>query len=417
MNIKRFLIIIYEKNLIQFLLIGLNGSNIIKIAYKKSRIYRNVYNFSITEFILQYLTKWSIKLGFNLVKEMVPIVPQMEKDGVSEIFVFTYKDFKDLRAITKNVIVKQTEVTKEGIQNIMKFFKFENLLYVSINNNYCSLVRFRKAERGSIKVVTEKKELFLNKYIKSIYFKNELKRFEGAIDYLKAFNIALNFSYLPIFKIKTFECFLNEYILTNLVLSSFSKCYKLNLNTFGYGKMTENMLIIGGERLRITENIPLNLLSILTSLNIEGNFSVFVDNYGLFDILQTSKQQFLADFVYYKFITKLWGNAVVINGDKKVKLDDIAADVTVKAGSSERQIIPMSGRILNFKFSDKGDIYIKTKNKYAIQYKMHELQEKNLNGNFVIDARERPVKKAFNKLETSKELELIRNWMKGIDAL
>lgn len=411
---KRFLIIIYEKYLLQFILLEYKDLKGIIVGVKKLRVWRASLDFSITDYILQALACWGGEIGIDLVKEMVPIIPQVGSKGVSEIHIYSYKKDDSLYALTRKVYVFGKDVKKQGTLNVAQFINFRNLLFLSLDNDKTSIVRYSKGKKGRINVVAERKSFDILECYDSDKFSDYLDRFSSIVDLKKIYKLFRNISKLPLFKLREFENVFAEYLLNISRLSTFKKCSKLSLNTFGKGKINDNLLVISGGRARLLDNLSLELLSILSSLDLKGGFTVFFDEYGLFDFLQGQTSQIFSDTIYSKLILSLWGNVITIDSSKKAKLDEIVADVDIKDGGVEMQVIPMYGKVLKYTFTEKGDVRIEGRKGFFMDKKRKSLSIKGIGGNLVIDSRAMYRETEYGKLD---KVELVKSWLKGIGAI
>lgn len=416
---KRFLILMFEKYLISFYLVNKKGSDI-KILHKKHlRLYKNSFDFNISEYILDFLHNWGKDIGLDLVKENVPIIDKEGDRGVYDIFIFSPKRKENFCALTKRVYKINDDIKQEGALNVSKFFEFQNLLFISLGSLETSVVRYFMQNRNTMKVVVEKKDFKIKKYLYDDEFKENVLMLGQLLGEDSIIELLANIIDTPVFNVKYIGSALIEYFLNELRLNSFRKCSKLQLHTFGSGRMDENLLIIGGERRKIINNDSLEVLSILDTLDLKGNFSVYIDKYGFFDILQRCKKQLFKDKFYRSYLLEFWGNIITIEGDKRAKPDDIVADVDVLNTESERQVIPMFERIVSFCIEENADVKINTRDRFFIPNSMKttEMQLKSYIGNFMIDGRTRPLSKNFNALSDSRKADKLRGWFKGLSVI
>jgi hypothetical protein len=414
MHKERILIILYDRYLLRFALLEAEGSKIQTIGLKDLRVYRDNYDFSIGEYILQALTLWGKELGIKLVEEMVPIIPQKGQDGIDDIFIFTYKQDESLYSLTKEIFVFSKDIQREGALNLTKFIDFSNLLLVSFDDERTLVTRYCKDRRGIMKVVSEEKRFNLRELTDNKDMVNTLQRFESVLKPSLAKNTLMNSYKFPPFNISYQEECVIEYLSNISRLEAFTECKKLRLSSFGEGEMEDNVLVVGGDRARLIKNTSLQLLSILTAFNLAGNFSVYTDPLGFLDFLQKERKQTLSDQVYKKFMLDFWGKVIILSSKKGGKLDDIVADVDVTDGNTTRQAIPMFGRILKFTFLEKGELVLDAKRGFSVGNKQNRIDLKGARGNVVIDSRNRPVSKNFEMLAES---DLVMSWLKGIEAV
>lgn len=388
-----------------------SGGNKFKvIGTNRIRIYDQNYHFSPVDYILQALTHWGRELGIVLVKEMVPLMSQVGKDGVSDILLFTYKNDSSFRTITKNVFVVGNEILQEGAREIVKLLKFKNLLSIVFNSKSTLLARYSADKDRTFRIVVENRKVKLEQkdtYQKLINFANS---FSSIIPSRYVINKLFNFQKSPPFSIKSSKETLMEYLYEIFLLNDFQGCEKLMLDSFGQGDFRENILVISGDRTRYVDNFALNLLSILTALNLKGTFSVYTDQYGLFDSLQMKNKKGSGFQKLMNFTFREWGRVLVIESMKDVKFDEISADIDVSEGAIERQIIPMYGRIVSFPFDGKGSINIRTRKDFAFEKKVNTLCIKDRVDHFIVDSRGRPVEYMSTK-------DMITSWLKGIEAI
>ncbi|MBN2016242.1 hypothetical protein JW766_05435 [Candidatus Dojkabacteria bacterium] len=414
MKTKRFLIIKFDKFTLYFLLIQLQGEKLKILASKKMRIYRHGFKYLMADYILTALTLWGKKIGVALVKEMVPLIPQVGSDGVTDIFIFTYKKEQSLNSLTKNIFVMNKDIKKTGASSVTKFFDFKNILFVHLGSESTDVVRYIRGSQTSMKVVAEKKNFLFNKLIEN--FPKELKsqNFPIMFNESEFLDILRNISRIPAFDLKSIEGVYVEYLINYLRLGSFVNCQKLKLESFGQGEPDENALIISGDRVKITNNIPLEVLSIVNVFNLRGHFNIYVDKYGFFDLLQKSGKQILKDMVYTELALNFWGKFITVSAKSGTKLDEVVADVDVIDGDTQKRFIPLYGRILTFSFRDEGEMNIISRDRFIFSQGEKELKYKNLSKNFVIDARERPVSKAFERYNS---IEVLKMWFTGVGAI
>lgn len=415
MKNARVLVILNDEYLTDFFLFEVVDSSLKLHSSKRLRIYRDSYGFSLVDYLLEALSLWGDEIGIPLVKEKVPIVPQTDGKGVEDIFLITYKRESDLDAITKKVYVASKHIQKEGAQGTVRFLTFKNLIYVCLGTSKTSIIRFREDRKGVMKVVSEGLPFDLKQYFQSDAFDQWVKYSGDLIKKGDITNLLLNNIQNPVFNIHSLPGALLEYFVSYSTLYKFSAYKKLDLQSFGEGGFEDNILIIGGQKTRIGNNVPLHLLSIITALGLHGNFSVYYDEYGLFDFLQKTREQVLSDTLLSKYLLSYWGNVLSLDAGRKRKLDEIVADIEINDGSSERQMIPMYGRILSFTFLDKGNITIETRKGFSLgQKKSRKLYVEDAQGHFVVDAREKPFESVFEKENVS---EILESWFKGMEII
>jgi len=419
MKKKRFIIIMFEKHLLSFYLFNKKGSKIELIATSNIRIIRNSFNFSISEYILDYLSLWGKELGIKLTKENVPILDQRENEGVSDIYFFAPKRNEDLKMISKKIMLINDDIQQEGVKNVRKLLDFNNLLYVSLGSLETSMVRYFQKGVNTMKVIVEKKDLHMRKYLKDEDLLDSLKKVSKVNGQDDLIDMFTNVVHVPIFNIEDKDGAMLEYFLNELRLRSFKNCSKLKLSSFGIGDVNENLLIIGGERQRFIGNDSLEVLSILDNLDLKGNFSVYIDKYGMFDVFQRFKKQYFTNDFYKSFSLEFWGSVVVIEGNNKAKKDEIVADVDVLETESEKQIIPMFGRLVMFDVDDEADIELKTRDKSYIGNgkKQTTMEIKDYSGKFVIDARRRPIQNDKCDLVDVENVSEVTNWFKNLSIV
>ncbi len=419
MREKRFLILMFEKYLISCYLLRKQGLDIRIIDKKDVRLYRNSFNFNLSEYILDLLSKWGREIGVELVKENVPIINRDGDSGVHDIFIFSPKRTEDLCALTKHVYRIDADVKQEGALNISKFFEFQNLLYISLGSLETSVIRYFMQNKATMKVLVEKKDFILEKFLDDKDFMKNIISIGKLLGADSITDLLANVVETPITNIKYMNSALLEYFINWLRLDSFRGCSKLQLQTFGAGNMDENLLIIGGERCRIINNYPLEILSILNTLDLKGNFSIYIDRYGVFDTLQRSKKEFFTDKFYRSYLLEFWGDMIIVEGDRKAKTDDIVADVDVLDTESERQIIPMFDRIVSFLIEEKSDIKIDIRDRFYISNAMKQtaMEVKNYKGNFVIDSRKRSICESFDTLSDTSKSEKLKSWFKSLGII
>ncbi len=413
MSNKRSLIILYEKHLIKFILFEYKGRDVNLLASTQLRLWDGSINFSISDYILSALTVWGQEIGTELIKEKVPIIPQVEGNGVSEIYILSYKEDDDLYSITKNLYVKSKEINKQGAMKIAKLINFKNLVFVSLDHATTSIVRYKKENNSNIKVVAETKDFNLKDYYNKEDFLKNINMFSSALGIKSIDNYLYNSLKLPIINIESIKASVIEYFLNISRLEYFNKCKKLDLKSFGSiegGDIHDNLLIISGESSRLVNNVPLEILSILSNFDIKGEFSIYFDEYGFLDYLQGCKRRFLPDKTFKGFLQGYWGHVITISGGKKIKLGEVVADVDIKDSKSEMQVIPMYGRILNYEFSEEGEVNLDMKKGFSFGNKRGNVNIKDISGNFIIDSRDIYKEKIY---DIEGKGDLLNSWLKG----
>lgn len=414
MQKERVLIIIYEKALLNLMILEVGDHEVELYSAKKVRIYPHSYRFSLADYILQVLSRWGEELGISLVREMVPFISDSAKEGISDIFIIAFHRDESLLGISKNVFYAKKDIQRGGAISISKFLAFKRLLYFSFEEAKTTVVSFSEKEGGVMKVVSETNLFDAEKLLQDEAF---FKRINGFPDIAKKGefkNLLLNKKRLPVFSERSLKGTLLEYVKLCARLEPFVTKKKLQIDQFGAGGFSENIVIIGGSESRIISNVEVELLAILSMFNIQGSSSIYYDQYGLFDFLHRSKKQILSDTVLSHFLLTFWGNSLHIRGPKKMKLDTESADVDIIDGDATRQIIPMYGRILSFTFLEGGSINLGVKKGFQLLGGRMKLEIKNATGHFVVDSRIRPVEKNYTLGEES---DLIESWLKGLGSV
>lgn len=413
MGESRFLVIIYDRYLLQFILLSSDGSDVKMLHEHQLRIYRAGLNFSVADYILQALAIWGKEIGIRLVKEGVPIIPETENAGISDIILLTSEDDSGLDAVSKHIYMVEDDVKKEGAMNVTNFVDFNNILFVSFDNNDTSIVRYEKNRKGAVKVVAEKKVFNIKKVLNNRRFIDYISQFSSLISLTKALNILQNWVKIPEVNVDDFDSVLVEFLLAIYRLEAFVSCKKLRFSSFGNGEVKDSKLIISGENFRTGRNVELSILAIMSVFNLKGFFSLYTDKYGLFDYLQRQKKQLFDDSLYKKLLYKYWGTAFTVRSQKKAEVDEVVADIDVKDGSSPRQIIPMFERITRFEFFEKGSMKLEMRKGFSFYNKKNRLDLKNLKKNIIIDSRSRPVDYRFIQ---SRDFEKVKEWLKGVES-
>lgn len=412
---KRFLLIIIDKFLCHFLLLSSDGRHVSLLKKRRQKIYRGGYEFSLADFIIQTLDIWGREVGLQMIKEGIPIMPEVENEGVSDIIILTGENAPDLNAITEKVYIIGDQVKQEGALNVTKFVDFDNFLFIAFDNNDTSIVKYSKTKKGSIKVVAERKEFSLSKLQNDNSFMSFIKDFASLIDQQDYLDMIKNQTVIPDANIQTFESSIFEYLLSIYRLKPFLQCKKLNLSSFGAGDIDKEKLIISGEKFRLGWNAPLLLLAVSSTFNLTGDYTVLIDRYGLCDFMQRQGEQLLEDDVYTNLLADFWGRVLSIlpKNKKSAKSDEVVADIDILDGTSPRQIIPMFERVTKFSFSDSGRMELEMRKNYTLRNNKTVLKMKDMNRNVVIDARTRPISYELNG---SIDSEKLKSWLKGIEA-
>ena len=414
MQNKRVLIIIYDKYLLQFILLRESKSRVSVIASKKLRVYSHLYNFSISDYILQSLTLWQEDIDIGLVEELVPIIPQVGKDGVSDIFVFTFLKDESLQSLSRDSFLLTKDIKQEGVGVLAKLLNFRNLLSISFDEDKTMVTRYTRGERGVMKVVCESKRFDIGNYASSEKFLANLEKFSDFIKKQKASNFLANTSHVPAFSLHSLQEVLLEYLVTISRLKPFVGCEKLEVSEFGKDEFADNLLVIGGERVRTVGNFSLFLLATTTIFDLKGNSSIYLDKFGFFDFLQKGGKQIFKDKFYHSILLELWGSFLRVEARKGAKLDEIVADVDVKDEGGEKQVIPMYGKIHKVSLQGKGDIDFIFKDRFFVDKKGGDLHLKDISGNFVIDSRAQPIERNF---DLKSEAELVKSWLTGMEVI
>ena len=411
MQTKRTLIIIYEKFVLQFLLFETDHSSIRLIKEKKVRNYTEGYKFFIVDFILQSLTLWGEECGLIFVQEMVPLVPRVGNHGMDEIHIFSYRKDESLYSITKNVFVIGNDIKPQGTVSISKLVDFQNILYIGFDFDKIEVVRYIKDDGRSVKVMSEIISYDAHTIASSKEFTNILERIETDLVTNQISDFLANSLNRPLFELQSSTGILVDFLLSVKELETIRlKSKKLGLHLFGKDKLGKDLVIIGGEKLRILNNVSLLLLEVLTVLSLSGTVTVYCDKFGFFDLLQKSKTEIMSKEFYSQFLLELWGNCVIVSNKKKAKWDETVARVRIQDGDVKKEMIPLYGHILKFSFSDGGSFQMDTYEGYFVG-KETQMMLKNAQTNVVIDARPHPIDLS---LVDTDELFI---WLKGIGAI
>lgn len=409
----RYLLVFYGTFLVDLLLIETKGAGITVLGKKRVRVYTYTYNFSPENYLLEVISLWGKELGIELVEEMVPIIPKKGKNGLDDIFVFTARKNANLNTITEKVLHFGDEFTQKGAKKVLDFINFKDLLFVCFDFDRTTVARYRKDSEESLKVVVEQKDFKTSSLASNKNFLQRVDFFKSIDKNLK--NIFLNQIKLPTFEISNKGNVLIEYLMTNHVLEPFVECKKLQLDSFGRGEREENLIVISGERVLAKNNTPTFLLSVLEKFQLKGVFGVCFDQNKLFDYLQRSSRLTLPDNIYTSFLLDYWGSVLTIDRKgRKIKLGEEVADVLIKDGEGERQMIPMLGKILNFSFYEEGKIEVDLYENAVIRSKEKKQIFENMTGNFIIDCRVEPRENNF--LQKS-ETDVVQSWLSGIGAI
>jgi hypothetical protein len=413
MRRKRILIIICDPFLVQFLLVNQSKGKLEFVDSTKLRFYPSRSEISLVDYLLEALSKWGKKIGIRLVKESILLTSQTKNSGVSDVYVISSRKDDSLASFSKNVVFLQKDITKTGATEILKRLRFKNLLTLNISEQTTQLTKYSK-KKGTLSVVSEQKSISTKSIVKSEGFIDSLRNFRLLGTRVKLRGLANDASKVPIMNLKSRMEVLKEYFLNKYRLKDFPNEDKLSLKSQESTDMSENLIVISGSVSRLINNIPLILLSLLTELDVLGNYLVFFDKYGLFSYLQRLGKHRYKDILDRQLLLEYWGALVMANSIGKATFEDVIADVDVKDGDSKRQVIPMFGKITNFKYYDGGDMSIEMRDGYRLYGGSKKLKLVDLGGNFLIDARARPIESSYKDVS---QLDLLLSWMKGIGAI
>jgi hypothetical protein len=303
-------------------------------------------------------------------------------------------------------------VQREGLERVSKCIKFKNLIFFKFDFDSIQIISYKKTSSGVLKVLAEKKEIPLDDVIKTQEFSRAVNDF-GYDDFGQS-SFAVNNLFAPVYNCSSYNSVLTDYLATVLRLAHFMDCRKLDFKDYGQGSIRENLLVLSGSHLRQNRNIQLFLLAILSTFDIHGHFTVCMDRFGFFDMLQRERIPVLPEKTLIQILLEFWGSVIVIDSKKKALLDEVVAKVDVKDGDIERQVIPMFGKILNFTFLEKGDFDIELQEKFHIYKARGKSIYSDMTGNLVIDARSKPLSDNFRMYDKK---DLMNSWLKGIGAI
>ena len=411
----RKLLIIHKKKLLRFILF-LEKEQELEILHEKAVLLNDrSYDFSLSDYIVQILNLWGEEIGIKLVRNMVPLIPQVRNEGLSEVNIISDGQIGDLSEITQNIFLIDKEINKEALSAISGIFKFQNLLFVNIDLDGASIIRFTKDSRGNIGVVVESKKYNVENIINGDKFKELVNRFKTHIDTKRIINYSHNLLERQSFNEKSYEYQLLYLILNSFRLEGFRKSSKL-FDGFGRGEMKGNLLVVGGDMLNSTKNVPLVLLSSLLSLSLEGNYTICIDKYGLFDCSQKITEKYNDLYKYPDLLMKLWGSGITIESKQNEKLvyDEQVSTVRVDDGNSTQDYISTLGSFLKLKLSNSSNVSIRLKKKFKVKEKNPEQKFEDLSGNLLVDSR---VYKLYGTDNFNQDQSVIMKWLKEIGSL
>lgn len=417
MQKKRLLVIIIRENFLHFILAGLSEGEIVPLNRHKVRIFDQTFDFSICDYILNGLEIWGKDIGINIVNEMIPNMGGEDVDGIDELFILSYKKFEGLKDITPHIFYFGDKNTPEGAKNIVDFLDFSNLIYYSVNEDKISLTKYSRTKKTSVKVTTYYKEFHEEDYSDDI--KYILKFFsEYQSDFAsKQLDQMLNKKSRPYKLSKDSDVNIEYFLIKIRRYLDLIKNKKLDLKDFGAGVMKDNILVVGGDSPVVESNISLEIFSIVCALGLKGNFKIYVDNYGIFDFLQKGKDQVFSDLFIYKFLFKFWGNYIKISYDgNSFDYEEVLADADLIQKGSEKQIIPMLGKVMKIEVDEKANLRLNLFDKSFIANKSGKVEYNEIENDIILDST------GISKLDrTSKKkkklIERYINWLKNIKAI
>ncbi len=412
MHKHRLLIILYDKNLLNLIIAETTSSDIQILDTKRVRIFND--NASILrDKILQVLKLWQEEVGIKLVEEEIILEGSSKNKGVDDIFIFSPRDESSLEDLTDNLFVQGKDVKPQGAVRLAKQIKFKNLLFVSFDMDLIDVTGYRKDQKGKMTVVNEKSKFNPHDILKNKEFLEEFYDVRLELSPREVQDKALNFNKVSPYSYSKLEDVFLKYKLLEERLGKFLSCKKLKFGDFGKGRVQDNLLVLSGEDLRLSQNMPVFILAVLNVFNLNGNFQVIRDDYDILDHLQRSKKKFLFD----KFLNSVFypPYGVVYSIEKKggAKIDDIAGEGIAKGKDGDKKIIPMYGKIHNVNMEDIGEIQLDLSKKYTCCGKKDKIKLKSQKGEIIFDVRPKPIDDMFKKNEKN---DLLISWMKGVGA-
>jgi len=415
MQINRVLVIICERSILQFLLLSQGHDGTSLIGAKRIRINSHTIDFSITEYILQALTIWGGTLGVTFVKEMVLLVPQVDNEGVGEIIIFTDIDYADLSTLTKNVYVKSDDIEQEGASLIAESYNFERLLYVGLEQDFSDIVSFCKNKKDTVRVVSESDKFSVKEILEHDELRKITDQYAVLSDYNTISNYLMNESFIPVFSVTDIRNVLLEFLLAFFRFKKIVNKKKLSLAGFGGGEIDKHILIIGGEAMRIFDNYPLHILSILSVLNLSGTFSIFIDKFGIYDALQ-KMMKFQSNINSFSdILLDFWGYGIVANTKKSHSLHKLIGEVRFIEDTNERVEKLFSDGILKHTIDEETNVTVELASNYFIKGNNTNLDITIGESNVLIDTRDRNVY-SFLQSQDNRD-ELLLRWFKNIGVI
>lgn len=417
MQKKRLLVIIIRENFLYFILAGLSEEKIVPLYQYKIRIFDQAFHFSISEYLLKCLESWGQDIGVNIVNEMVPNMGGVAADGIDELFILSYKKFEGLEDITSHIFYFGEKNTPEGAKNIVDILEFSNLIYFSDEEDKISLTHYSQTKEGSVKVKTHYKEFQVEDYSEDIEFMMKYLSDKEDDFASRQLDMMLNKKLQPYALSWDQDTSLKHFLIKIRRYSDLTKNKKFDLKDFGTEEMNENILVIGGVNSSIESNLNLEMLSIVYSLGLTGNFKIYIDRFGVFNFLQKGKRQVFSDVFVYKFLFEFWKNYIKIDYEGNTfNYEEVLADADLIEEGIEKQIIPMLGKILNIKVDDEVDLRFKLFDNSFIENKSGIVEYKKMKKDFVIDSTGSLdlLQKAERK---EKLIDLYLNWLKSVKAV
>lgn len=368
---------------IRFVIVEIHKNDFQISASSLLRVPKENFDFSISAFILEYLSNWGQKIGRRIVESDVFITPSRSDSGIDDVVIFSEIGEADLEKLTPIVFSIKRDVTEEGARRLFKLLKFKNLIYVSFNFDSISLIKFVNKGQKSMRVIAETRKIEISKDLNYGFQEILTSWNDSFVDFT---NFIANSLRSPTFNELPNEKNLYSFLFDFTILSEFKNIEKLSLNEFGTGREDENLLVLAGERLNISSDYYLFFLAVSTAFKLNGNYKVLIDNNDLFSFFISSEKLVLKRELFKHMLKELC-LVLSFKGGKSYQLGKEIADVSIISKIKDFQSIPLEGYILRSVFDESVLLKMFLKHGYTINGEI-ERTYKDFTGEFVFDCRD-----------------------------
>lgn len=417
MRRKIILIIHFDSFFINLHLFKLNKDGFPIIIESSSQRLPIKLNYEKANDILRvYLREWGESIKWDLVKGEVPIIPNRGKRGVDKIVITSTNDnYVVQENFSGDVLDFRMGTSQKGALELLNIFDFKRLYFLNLDFNRTRLSSIRVG-KNKLVVKNQNHHIDADSLIKDDVFVSKVKEVEKLLGQNtslldKVYN-SLRFS--PFVCSSKGEILVQMLILLKTAYHHLKNDICISVGGIDSDLIKKNIIILGGEIIRVLDNESLALLLGLSAINTKGVFGVYVDKYGVFEILQKAKKNALLDLdmnwvkIYKKKYYLNIGLGQNIKTDSKI--GEIAARVSIHKKGVKNEFFPLYNRITSSKLDEVSDVFIKTEDEFDIGNKS-SIKLNRAQGRLIIDSRPSSLD---HSIENSQFIKDVLVWIDGL---